>query len=120
MLTWPDPKTVAVLNVNGTKYKDWETIMVKQTLFVPPFYWCRFTCSEGMPISKNFAAMQIKPGAYCTVTLGGVLAFTGKVETRQVYYDAHRHYVEIQCASNLEQLSSSSIVKNDMEWIDKH
>ena len=55
------------------------------------------------------------PGAICTVTLAGQLAFTGKVTTRQVFVDARRHHIEIQCANNLE-LETSSVISKTMEY----
>jgi prophage tail gpP-like protein len=55
------------------------------------------------------------PGTYCTVTLAGQLAFTGKVTTRQVFVDARRHHIEIQCANNL-QLAVSSVISKTGEF----
>jgi len=55
------------------------------------------------------------PGSYCTVTLAGQLAFTGKVTTRQVFTDARRHHIEIQCANNLA-LATSSVISKTMEF----
>ena len=117
-MVFPKPTETAILHVNGRKYQDWESVMVRHALRDVPPYHCRFTCSEGMPLSKNFAVMQIKPGDECSVTLAGFPAFFGKVETRQVYYDAHRHHIEIQCATNLE-VATASVISKTMEWKDK-
>lgn len=117
-MAWPPPTELAILTVNGAEYSDWETVLVRQSLRELPPYLCKFTCSEGMPLSKNFAKLQIMPGMDCTVTLAGILAFTGKVETRQVYYDANRHHIEIQCAS-LVVTATSSVIHKSMEWKDK-
>lgn len=114
-MAWPKPEEIAVLTVNGMDFKDWETVMVHHSLYEQPPYICRFTCSEGVPISNNIAVMQIKPGDHCTVTLAGFLAFTGRVQTRQVYYDSNRHYIEIQCATSVE-LATTSVISNTMEW----
>lgn len=89
--------------------------MVRQSIHEAPPAHCRFTCSEGLPISNNFAKMQIMPGMDCTVKLAGELAFTGKVETRQVYYDASRHHIEIMCAGLMDAITSSVIHKTS-EW----
>jgi prophage tail gpP-like protein len=107
-----------VLIVNGKEFRDWESIMVRHAIREVPPYRFRFTCSEGLPISKNFAVMQIKPGDVCTVYLAGQLAITGKVSTRQVYYDKRRHHVEIQGATHTLDLSGSSPVTKTMEHKD--
>ena len=117
-MAWPKLAETAILTVNGRDYKDWESVSVKHAKRDHPPYLCRFTCSEGLPIANNFAKLQIKPGDDCTVTLGGQLAFTGKVMTRQVYYDAHRHHIEIQ-AGTFAELSTSSVISQTMEWKDK-
>lgn len=118
MPTWPKPTELAILTVNGANYQDWESVMVRHALREQPPYHCRFTCSEGMPLAKNFAKMRIKPGDQCTVTLAGFPAFSGKVETRQVYYDAHRHHIEIQCATFVN-VATSSVISQTGEWKDK-
>ena len=84
-MVFPKPTELAILTVNGQNYQEWETIMVRHALRDTPAYHCKFTCSEGMPLSENFRVLKIKPGDLCTVTLAGIPAFKGKVETRQVY-----------------------------------
>src|SRR3954463_11128109 len=108
----------AILTVNGANFTDWETVMVRHALREQPPYRCRFTCSEGLPLFNNFAKMQIKPGAVCTVTLAGFPAFSGKVETRQVYYDANRHHIELQCATYVN-VATSSVISKTGQWKDK-
>lgn len=117
-MVWPKPEEVAVVTVNGTDYRDWETVMVRHALRDVPAYHCRFTCSEFTPIARNFSVMQIKPGDVCSVTLAGLPAFLGRVETRQVYYDAKRHHIEIQCASNMD-VATASVIHSTMEWKNK-
>lgn len=117
-MAWPNPNEVAILTVNGVDYRDWETIMVRHALRDVPAYHCRFTCSEILPIANNFSVMQIRPGDRCTVTLAGQPAFSGRVETRQVYYDSKRHHIEIQAASNMD-VATASVIHSTMEWRDK-
>ena len=105
----------ATLVVNGQDFKDWETIMVRHAIREVPPYRFRFTCSEAVPIAKNFSTMQIKPGDQCEVHLAGIKAITGKVSTRQVYYDKRRHYIEIQGATFTLDLSGSSPISKTME-----
>lgn len=109
---------LAVLTVNGRDYKDWESVSVKHELGAKPSFICRFTCSEGVPISNNFTKMQIKPGDKCSVTLAGYPAFKGTVMTRQVYYDATRHHIEIQAGSYTNVLNAS-VISQTMEYKDK-
>lgn len=108
----------AILTVNGQEFRDWETIMVRHAIREQPPYKFRFTCSEATPIAKNFGVLQIKPGDLCTVTLAGILAITGKVSTRQVYYDKQRHHVEIQGATFTLDTSGASPVTKTMEMKD--
>lgn len=117
-MVWPKPTEIAVLTVDGTQYSDWETVEVRHSLMQQPLFFCRFTCSEIAPFLDNWAALHIMPGAPCTVSLGGLLAFTGKVTTRQVFYDAKRHFIEIQ-AANGSDIASGSVVHQTMEFKDK-
>ena len=114
----PKVTEVAQLTVNGTNYTDWETVSVKQELRGNPPQSCRFTCSEGAPLVKNWTAQQIMPGQACVVMLAGQLAFNGKVISRQVFADARRHHIEIQCA-NLLELSTASVITKTGEFKDQ-
>ena len=109
---------LAVLTVNGRKYTEWESVSVRHEIGARPPFLCRFTCSEGLPLAANFAKLQIKPGDFCTVTLAGYPAFSGKVMTRQVFFDAHRHYIEIQ-AGTYTDVMTASVVSQTMEYKDK-
>ena len=108
----------AVLIIKGREFRDWESVMVRHAKNEQPPYRFRFTCSEGQPIASNFATLQIMPGDDCQVILAGNLAISGKVSTRQVYYDKRRHYVEIQGATYTEVLSKSSPISKTMEHKD--
>jgi len=114
----PKQAEIAVLTVAGRNYTDWESVSVKHQLREMPAYSCRFTCSEASPLSVHLDKLQIMPGTFCTVTLAGELAFTGKVTTRQVFVDARRHHIEIQCANNL-QLATSSVISKTGEFKDQ-
>lgn len=118
-MPFPDPKEQAILTINGQDYKEWETVQVKHTLAAAPYYTFRMTCSEGQPIASNRRTLQIVPGDIATVTLAGELAFTGLVFSRQVFYDAGKHYIEIQGASDVLKLSYAHVVHNTMEFNNK-
>ena len=117
-MVWPKPTEQAILTVNGANYSDWETVMVRHALYEHPWINFRFTCSEGMPLSKNIAALRILPGMDCTITLAGEPAVDGLVSTRQVFYDARRHHIEIQGASDTIGLASASVVSKTGEFKD--
>jgi prophage tail gpP-like protein len=115
-MVWPKPSELAILVVRGQNYQDWESVMVRHAQVETPYYTFRFTCSEPMPFAKNFAVMRIQPGDPCTIILAGEPAFHGLVHTRQVFYDGHRHYIEIQGASNILGLSHASAVSKTGEF----
>lgn len=115
-MVWPNPQEVAVLTIDGYDYADWESVQVKHSINAHPFYTVRFTCSEALPISKNWDVMRIKPGQWCTVSLGGQIAISGWVFTRQVVVDARRHYVEIQAGSDAMPAAYSSIIHKTREF----
>jgi prophage tail gpP-like protein len=114
----PKLTEIAILTVKGQDYQDWESVSVKHQYREMPAFSCRFTCSERSPLSNHLAKLQIMPGDECTVTLAGKLAFTGKVTTRQVFADARRHHIEIQCANNLK-MAISSVISKTGEWKNK-
>lgn len=118
-MIWPLPSEQAILTIGGQDFRDWETISVKQQLEIFPFYSFRFTCSEDAPIAKNFRALQIRPGDFATITLAGQLAFTGLVFSRQVLYDATKHYIEIQGAAKTLELVYAHVVHQTMEQNNK-
>src|SRR5262245_34724538 len=108
----------ATLVVKGRRFEDWESVTVVHALSDvqnPPFTF-RFTASEATPPKKtNLIALQIKPGDECQIYLAGILAFTGYVHTRQVFYNASRHYIEIQGAYSGAALNVNSTVTKTME-----
>ena len=114
----PKLTETAVLIVNGKRYDDWETVMVVHELNGKPPYRFKFTCSEGMPLAKDYAKLRIKPGDVCQVWLADHHAITGYVTTRQVYYDAHRHHIEIQGATYADQMSRVSWISKGLEYKD--
>jgi prophage tail gpP-like protein len=86
---------VATLIVNGVHYKDWLSVEVIWEAMSSSMKF-RFTCSEGVPLVKNFAEMRIRPGDPVSITLAGQPAIeNGMVLTRQVAYTATHHGIEI-------------------------
>jgi prophage tail gpP-like protein len=60
--------------------------------------------------------MRIVPGDKCTILLDGYLAITGEVITRQVFYNATQHQVEIQGAGNTSKLAQGGVVSKTGEF----
>jgi prophage tail gpP-like protein len=111
------PQEVAVLIVNGVYYRDWESVMVKLDFYEQAFARFRFTCSEGMPLAKNFAKLRIKPGDHVDVSLAGIKVIVdGIVYSRQVSYSARAHHIEIQGVSQSHKLTQGSVVHKTGEW----
>jgi prophage tail gpP-like protein len=105
-----------ILEINGQLYRDWETVSVKiQKIETPPRTF-RFTCSEGMPLVANYAKLRIRPGDRCRVRLAGIQVIYGYVTSRQVFYDAQRHYIEIQGTDITENLLHASVAHKTMEF----
>jgi prophage tail gpP-like protein len=109
------PQEVAEITINGKRFRDWESVVVKlaEGESNPS---AKLTVSEGAPLSKSFAEMQIKPGDHCTVTLAGELAFTGYVETRQVGYSATQHGVEILAVGKTKALADGAAQTETQEF----
>jgi len=113
--SFPSPQDIAVLEIDGMQYGEWESVSVRHAYYDVPFVTARFTCSEAQPIAANYAALRILPGQWCKVYLGGQLMMSGYVATRQVFYDAFRHYVEIQAVSNVASMAYTSIISKTHE-----
>ncbi|UPK03097.1 phage baseplate assembly protein [Bradyrhizobium sp. 170] len=111
----PKPQEVAVLDVNGLQFEDWESVWVQQR-WADSFTYFRFTAAERDPIINKqggpfplIAKLQFKPGDKCTITLAGQLAVTGYIETRQVAYDASAHGVMLIGKSATAWAARSSV-----------
>lgn len=104
------PLSRAVISVGGTDYQDWETVSVRLTKHGNPLNTFRFTCSEDAP-TPSWSGFRIKPGVKCTITMDGELAITGWVVTRQVFYNATQHVVEIQGHGDSGMLNGAAITK---------
>lgn len=105
----------AVIVIDGSVYWEWESVSVRAAAYENT-RTARFTCSEQTPTPKSWSAMRIVPGQKCTVLLDGYLAMTGEVITRQVFYDATQHTVEIQAQGKSGRMSNASVVSQTGNW----
>jgi prophage tail gpP-like protein len=104
----PNPQEVAQLVVNGAVFEDWETVWV-QHRWADGWPLFRFAASERADMPTLWTALQFKPGDACTITLGGQLAITGIILTRQTAYDANSHQVELVGAGRTWAAGTSSV-----------
>ena len=106
----------AVVVIDGQEYWEWESIHVRLSIRDNPPRVARFTCSEQEPMGQSWAAMRIRPGDRCEIFLEGYLVITGQVCTRQVYFDANQHSVEITIVGMTEVLGHGSVISQTGEW----
>jgi prophage tail gpP-like protein len=109
------PDEVAEITVNGMRYRDWKSVTVKLAEGESNNTF-RLTVSEGRPLASRWADMQIRPGDHCTITLGGELAITGYVETRQVAYTAEQHGIEIIGVSHTKAAADGAAMTETQEF----
>jgi prophage tail gpP-like protein len=95
---YQDRSEIAELIVRGDVFDDWESVWVQHRWNEIPIF--RFTAAErdevpevppGSGPRAIWEKLQFRPGDSCTIKLGGQLAVTGVIETRQVAYDATNH-----------------------------
>jgi prophage tail gpP-like protein len=96
-------------------FKDWENVTVKMVEGESNHSF-KLSVSEGAPLTKDFGSLKIKPGDHCTITLGGELAISGYVETRQVGYNATQHGIQIIGHSYNKAAADGSVMHKTMEF----
>jgi prophage tail gpP-like protein len=113
-------KEVAEIIIDGMVYRDWTSVqVVLADATVQPFPTFRFQCSEGKPLSKDFAAVRIKPGQKCIIRLAGEEVINGVVEKRVVAYNANSHGIEISGSSLTSGLYHNAAMTKTSEFRDK-
>jgi prophage tail gpP-like protein len=110
-----NPAEVASLTVEGVSFQDWETVWV-QHRWADGWPLFRFTAAEEATMPTSWGALQFKPGDACTITLGGQLAITGIILTRQTAYDATNHQVELAGAGRTWAAGTSSVPADDANF----
>jgi prophage tail gpP-like protein len=120
----PLPSEVATLIVNGIRFEDWESVLVRRN-WGDAFAYFQFTAAERDPIFNNpnvfpdWTKLQFKPGDHCTIYLAGELAITGFIEVRQVAYNANSHGVQLAGKSYSAQAAKSSVDTPDGNFDNK-
>lgn len=86
----PTSAETAVLTVAGKAYTGWTSVMVRRAYGATASEF-EFTAAEPLDTGDtNFSNWRIAPGDKCTVTLAGILAFTGYVFVRQGSFNARQ------------------------------
>lgn len=106
----------AVVIINGAEYWEWESVYVRLAKYETPANTFRFTCSEQEQLGQDFTALRIIPGDKCEIRLDGEVAITGEVVTRQVFYDATNHTVELQGQGETGRMNEGAVVSQTGEF----
>lgn len=118
---------IAQLIVRGEVFDDWESVWVQHRWNEIPIF--RFTAAERDPVPEVpegespraiWPKIQFRPGDSCTVKLGGQLAVTGIIETRQVAYDATNHGVMLIGRGVQSWVARSSVITKTMNFDKKN
>ncbi len=80
----------AVLTVGGRNYSGWTSVMVRR-IYGGACSDFGFTAAEPLDGTTDFSSWRISVGDQCTITLAGILAFTGYVFVRQGSFNATQH-----------------------------
>jgi len=86
----PSPSETAVLSVNGRAYSAWTSVTLRR-LYGGVCSDFLFEGAEPLDSGVDFKSWRINPGDMCTITLAGILAFTGYVFTRQGAFNSKLH-----------------------------
>jgi prophage tail gpP-like protein len=78
---------IAVLAVNGRQYIGWTSIMLRRAYGASCSDF-EFAAVQPIDSSLDFSNWKIAPHDSCTITLAGILAFTGYVFVRQPAFNA--------------------------------
>lgn len=90
----PIPTEIAEILVNGSRYRDWETVSVSRSA-VEMFTQFQFTTSSPIESAPNWAALKLRVGDTCEISLAGRKVFDGRIRGRQPAFDANTHRLMI-------------------------
>ena len=107
-----NPAEIAQLQVAGVSFQDWETVWI-QHRWSDGWPLFRFTAAENATMPISWIQLQFKPGDLATIWLGGQLAITGIILTRQTSYDANNHGVELSGVGRTWAAGESSVDTKD-------
>jgi len=94
---WPWPPEVAEVIVSGQISNTWESVEV-QINYAEAWPSFKFQTVEGQnqDVQGGGRAPMYLPGQYVQIKLGGQLAVTGIIVTRQTAYDATHHQIQFE------------------------
>jgi prophage tail gpP-like protein len=100
----------ARLTVKGQQFEDFESVWVQHT-FGDAYSQFKFEFTE-----RASKEAQFSPDDEAQVQLAGELAISGRILTRQVAYDGHRHGVMVHGVNNTWYAARSSIEHKTSSW----
>jgi prophage tail gpP-like protein len=87
---------VATVVVNDRQFNNWESVYIQQR-WAEAFPIFKFTTADIVEVPpKDWQTLQFKPRDTCSIYLGGLLAISGFITTRQTSYDAENHQVQLE------------------------
>jgi prophage tail gpP-like protein len=110
-----DPSEIAVLNVGGRKYTGWTSIMLERTYGATCSHF-EFASVQPLDSGLDFKNWKIAPHDSCTITLGGILAFTGYVFVRQSAFNAQKRGLLVTGRSKTADAVDSSVPVNGGQY----
>ena len=108
----PNPAEICVVTINGTIFRDWETVRAEADASNNGIRYVTLTITEKSAGPGVVAqTLQIEPGTntMASVTLAGQLFCNGNVYERQASYDANNHGVRIIICGLPQPLVQSTI-----------
>jgi prophage tail gpP-like protein len=107
---WVKREERAELVVRGAVFSEWESVTAELSIGDEPSYHFSFTVSEVQPFAESLAVLRIRPGDSFTLFLAGHLVMTGFVTTRNVYFDATQHTVNLTGVSFSHQIALGAAI----------
>jgi len=100
----PPYLTRAVIVAAGIELWEWTSVsLTRGWNNNPPTTWRFVTSEQELPNDpEGWSALRLRPPDPCRVFLDGWLAGSGFIKTRQVFYDANQHVVELQGVSTVD------------------
>jgi prophage tail gpP-like protein len=90
----PNPDEVATLIVAGRRFDNFKSVWVQER-WTEAFPQFRFSTADVIETPPTWQLLQFKPGDECAIYLGGRLAISGFILSRQTAYDANNHGVQL-------------------------
>ena len=102
------PDQIATIVANGQTYAYWTSVEIERSVG-DGISHMTFTSAEISQNSESWANLKLGLWTKCQGYLGGQLAISGQIESRQVYYNKDTHSVQLVIMSFAQELTSSTV-----------